>query len=347
MPASTEPAVTFGIALDHQYRPGDDLGRRIDEAVQLVERARDLGYRSVYGIHHYVAPLHTLQPLTLLARLVPSSGTMTLGTGIFLVTLAHPVHIAEEVATLDQLSGGRVALGIGAGYRDEEFDAFSIERTQRGRRLVEAVEVLRGLWSGEEVHHQGEFFRLEGQHIGIPPAQPGGPPIYVGATTPETIRRAARIGDSWLSTFSHKIRWAAGHLKIFQEALEEFGRPVAGRVYPIQRELYLADSHEAAVAEAQPFIQDSYAAYAPYQMDYLRDMFEDLREKAFMLGTPEQIAQRIEQHVEAGFNHFIFRMQWLGMGHDVALRTLERFAAEVMPRFSRPATAGRGGHDVS
>src|SRR6056297_2452262 len=137
----------FGLALDHQYERGDDLGRRIDELVELTELARDIGFSSVYGIHHYLAPLQTLQPLTLLARLVPSSGAMSLGTGIYLAGLPHPVHVAEEVATLDQLSGGRAVLGVGAGYRDEEFDSFGIQRSSRGRRLVESIEVMRRLWS--------------------------------------------------------------------------------------------------------------------------------------------------------------------------------------------------------
>lgn len=323
----------FGLALDHQYERGDDVGRRIDELVELTELARDLGFASVYGIHHYLSPLQTLQPLSLLARLVPSSGTMTLGTGIYIASLPHPVHTAEEVATLDQLSGGRVALGVGAGYREEEFESFGIDRSTRGRRLVEAVEVMRRLWSGEAVDFDGEFVQLRGRRIGMPPAQPGGPPIYVGATTPATIRRAARIGDSWLSTFSHKIRWAAGHLQIFQDELRELGRDVSGREYPIQRELYLADTYEQAVAEAEPYIRGSYSSYADYDMDYLRDLFTDLRDKAFLLGTPDQIYERLLEHQEAGFNHYIFRVQWLGLPHEVAKRTLERFAAEIMPRF--------------
>ena len=329
---SSKP-VRFGLAIDHQYDRGEDLARRIDECVELVEIARDLGFGSVFGIHHYLASLATFQPLTLLARLIPSSGDMLLGTGIYIASLNHPVHMAEELATLDQLSGGRVLFGVGAGYRDEEFDSFGIDRRTRGQRLVEAVEVLKGLWSDREFSYQGQHFRIDDQRISVPPARPGGPPVLVGATTPETIRRAARIGDTWLSTFSHKIRWARGHLAIFQEALEELGRPVQGRHYPIQRELYLADTHEQAVAQAEPYLQRSYGAYAPYSMDYLRDMFADLRDKAFLLGTPDDVGDRLEEHVAAGFNHFIFRVQWLGMGHDVARRTLERFAAEVMPRF--------------
>ena len=332
----------FGVALDHQYERGDDIGRRIGELIELTEFARDIGFSSVYGIHHYLAPLKTLQPLTLLARLVPSSGDMTLGTGIFLAGLPHPVHIAEEVASLDQLSGGRVALGVGAGYRDEEFDSFGIERSSRGRRLVESIEVMRRLWTGEEVDHDGEFVQLRGCRISMPPARPGGPPIYVGATNPTTIRRAARIGDSWLSTFSHKIRWAAGHLEIFQDELRNLGRDVSGREYPIQRELYLADSYEQAVAEAEPHLRRSYSSYADYDMDYLRDLFPDLCDKAFLLGTPDQIHDRLLEHEAAGFNHFIFRVQWLGSTHEVAKRTLRRFADEVMPRLAQAPETSDG-----
>lgn len=338
--------IRFGIALDHQYERGDDLSQRVDECVELVELARDLGFGSVFGIHHYLAPLSTFQPLTLLARLIPNSGDMMLGTGIYIASLNHPVHMAEEVATLDQLSGGRVLFGIGAGYRDEEFNSFGIDRRTRGERVLEAVAVMKGLWSDSEFSYQGQHYEIQAQRISMPPRRPGGPPILVGATTPHTIRRAAGFADTWLSTFSHKIRWAAGHLKIFQEALEEQGRSPLGREYPIQRELFLADSHEEAVALAEPYLKRSYGAYAPYSMSYLEDMFEDLRNKAFLLGTPERITERLQEHVEAGFNHFIFRVQWLGMPKDMARRTLERFAHEVMPHFATSRADAEGGNPL-
>ena len=91
----------FGLLLSFLYRRTDPLSSRLEETLELVAAASELGFDSVFGVHHYLGDLVVPQPLTLLARLIPVSGKMELGTGVFIGTLAHPVHIAEEVATLD------------------------------------------------------------------------------------------------------------------------------------------------------------------------------------------------------------------------------------------------------
>src|SRR5438094_5591504 len=113
--------VKFGIHLNHEFDKSDDLGERIDQLIAYTHAARDLGYDSVLGMHHYLSSLATVQPLPLLARLIPESGDMRLGMGIYLA-YEHPLLLAENFASLDQLSDGRLILGLGAGYRQNEFD---------------------------------------------------------------------------------------------------------------------------------------------------------------------------------------------------------------------------------
>src|SRR5690242_12801361 len=132
----------FGIHLNHEYSKTDDLGGRVEELIQYCHTARDLGLDSIFGMHHYLSSLATLGPMPLLARLIPETGDMRLGTGIYLA-YEHPVLLAENFATLDQLSGGRLILGLGAGYRANEFDALGIDRTTRVSRMFEAVELLK------------------------------------------------------------------------------------------------------------------------------------------------------------------------------------------------------------
>jgi alkanesulfonate monooxygenase SsuD/methylene tetrahydromethanopterin reductase-like flavin-dependent oxidoreductase (luciferase family) len=324
----------FGIMLDNQFQPGDDIATRISELVEITQAARDLGLHSVFAVHHYLAPLVTLQPLSLLARLSAHSGTMRLGTGVFIATLVHPVHLAEETATIDRLSGGRLVLGVGTGYRAEEFDAFGIELTQRSRRLVETISVLRALWSGEPVHHEGKAFRLTGQHIGVTPVQRPGPPIWVGANSAAGVRRAARVGDAWLASPNVKINWAIGHRQIFADELAAMGQPNAEREYPILRELYLGDDADAWRNDVGEQVARSYASYAPYQLDYFQTRFDELREKAFLFGTPDTVAERVKLLADAGFTEIICRVNWLGTPMSVALRTLQRLATDVMPRFA-------------
>lgn len=322
----------FGILLNHHYPPGDELAPRIGEIVEMVAAASELGFDSVFGVHHYLARTQVLQPMTLLARLIPVSGQMELGTGIYLSTLAHPVHIAEEAATLDQLSGGRIILGVGAGYRQDEFQSFGVNSRTVGRRFAESVEVLRALWSGNPVTHRGEFFRIEDQTISVRPAQPGGPSLWIGAGVPRTILRAARIGDAWLPPPHVKPRWAIGNLNNFRQEAHALGRLERIRRYPVIRETYVSSSGAQAEREAGRYIRDEYSHYSGY-LDFFETMFEDLRQKAFLFGSPDEIAAGIRNLAEGGFDHFFFRLSWLGMPFSLTMRSLEQLAREVLPRF--------------
>ena len=328
----------FGILLDHQYGRDDDLSRRIPELLSFVETVRDLGYDSVFGIHHYLSGLRTLQPLSLLARLVDVSGSMQIGTGILILPLVHPVHVAEDVATIDQLSGGRFVLGVGAGYRDEEFAAFGIEKSERFRRMVESLEVVTGLWRGEPFTHHGEFFDLERAELSMLPAQQPHPPIWIGANSPLGIKRAARLGYPWLASGNVKRNWAVGNLALYREELVAAGFPDENRTYPIHRDLSLADSREEAVAQVEEYVRRSYGEYAPYGLDYFETMFEEFKEKSFFFDTPDGVIAKIEDFAEAGYNHFVFRVQWLGCPPEISLSIVERFANEVMPRFRERVT---------
>ena len=322
----------FGLLLSFQYRRSEPLTARLEETVELVNAASELGFDSVFGVHHYLGNLVVPQPLTLLARLIPASGTMKLGTGIFIGTLTHPVHVAEEVATLDQLSEGRVILGVGVGYRNHEFRSFGVNPKTAGRRLVESVEVIRALWSGARVSHQGEFFQLEDQTTGVPPAQPGGPPIWVGAGVPATILRAARIGDAWLAPPNAKPRYAIGNLESFRREAAAHGRLQQIRSYPIVRETYVSTSLAQAEKEVGRYIKDEYLDYSRY-LEFFAAMFADLRQKAFLWGSPDDVASGIDQLAAAGFDHFIFRMSWLGMPFSLTMKSLRLMASEVIPRY--------------
>jgi alkanesulfonate monooxygenase SsuD/methylene tetrahydromethanopterin reductase-like flavin-dependent oxidoreductase (luciferase family) len=323
----------FGVLLDHQYDRGDDLGVRLPELVDFAQTVRDLGFDSLFGIHHYLSNLRTLQPLTLLAHLVDHTGSMQIGTGIYIVPLTHPVQLAEEVATLDQLSGGRFVLGAGAGYRNEEFAAFGIPRGERTPRLVESLELMTRLWSGEPVTHAGAHYCVDDVSLSMLPVQRPHPPIWIGANSPRAIERAARLGYPWLASGNVKRNWAVGNLEEYRRVLVDAGHTDEGRTYPIHRDLSLADTRKAAIAQVEPYVRRSYGQYTGYGLDYFETMFEDFKAKSFFFDTPDGVVARIEDFAASGFNHFVFRVQWLGCPRELSLEILERFAREVMPRF--------------
>lgn len=324
----------FGILLDHQYERDDDVGDRLGQLVELTQHVRDLGYDSLFGIHHYLSSLRTPQPLPLLARLIDHSGSMQLGTGILILPLGHPVHWAEEIATLDQMSGGRFVLGIGAGYREDEFASFGLERRTRVSRMNESLEVMRALWTGEPVTHEGRHFSLDGVRCSVLPVQEGGPEVWVGANGPVGIKRIAGQGLPWLAPSNVRRNWAVGNLGDYRAHLADSGHDEAGLTFPIHRDLCLADSAEEAFALAEPAVRRSYGEYVQYGMDFFETQWADIRSKALWFGTPDDIAARIEDFAAAGFNHFVFRSQWLGLPHEHTMGIVERFAREVMPRFA-------------
>ena len=164
----------FGIMASHQYLFEDDLQQRLAELWDIVEHAAELGYDSVWAINHFLGSLNTPQPISMMAKLIDHSGEMQVGSGILLLPLFNPIHVAEEFATLDQLSRGRVILGVGAGYRQHEFQSMGVPMERRGRRLDEGVRLIKALWSGERVSFEGEFYALDEQRIGILPYREGG-----------------------------------------------------------------------------------------------------------------------------------------------------------------------------
>lgn len=330
----------FGVMVNHQYGPDEDLGKRIEEGLESAELMRDNGYDMLFSHHHFLANMQTPQALPILAHMVPYTGKMRLGIGIYIATLEHPVALAEHFATLDQISGGRLIWGVGAGYREDEFISFGIDMKTRMSRFYEALELVGKFWSGEEVTHHGQHFHIEKQRISVVPKQRPRPQIWIGANGPKTIVAAASHGDTWLGSPNVKFKWANGNLAAFKEEQERLGIDTTGREYPIIRELYVGDTDEQARAEVEPYIGTEYKAFSTYDEIYDKH-YEEMYEKAFLIGSPDTVAAKLEILAEGGWNSVIFRTDWAGMPHEMMKRTIQRFADEVMPRFAETAAAAR------
>ncbi|MFL0671444.1 MAG: LLM class flavin-dependent oxidoreductase [Erythrobacter sp.] len=327
----------FGILASHQFPRDADLQRSIGELIEYVQTARDLGYDSVFTINHFLGNLQTPQTVSMMARLIDHSGDMMLGTGILILPLFHPVHVAEEFATLDQLSGGRIVLGVGAGYRAEEFDSFGISMDHRGGRLKEGIELIRKMWTDETISYEGEHFKIDQKRIGVAPLQPGGPKIWVGAGARVPVQRAARIGDAWLTPGnSPSADYLPKHVAIYDEALVAAGKPVHGIERPILKEMFIDTDGDRARTMAVEYLRREYAAYGQYEaLDWFNSRWQELIDNSLMVGTPDEVADKIAAIGQYGFNHFVFRSFWGGMPFSEAERCLRLFANEVAPRFQQ------------
>jgi len=324
--------LNFAVLLDHQFPRVDRLVDHLDALIEMTELARDLKFDGVFGIHHFLAELRTPQPFPLLARLIPHSGMMDLGTSVYVATLSNPVQIAEELATLDQLSRGRLIFGAGVGYREEEFESFGISRSTRGSRFVESLQVIRGLWSDSPFTFHGKHFRVNAQRSSVGPYDARHLPFWIGANAPETVVRAARIGDAWIASPNVKERWAIGNLEAFLTEKELVSPGNANQTCrPICRELLIADSDEEAQELAERFLKEEYFAYSKYELDYFVEMFHDLMIKSFLVGCPTTVAAKMRPLIAGGFDYFIFRFFWSGIPYSIAKESLSRFSAEVVP----------------
>src|SRR6201996_288868 len=253
-------AMKVGLFINTQYPEDVDVPAQIPALVEQVRVARDAGFASLWFPHHWLTePMQMLQIMPAMAFLAAEAKGMLIGPNILILPLLNPMHVAEEAATLDVLTGGNYVLGAGLGYREPEFTAFGISLAERAGRFAESVTLMRKLWAGGKITHEGKFFTVRDAGISVKPVRPDGPPIYIAGLVDSAVRRAARIGDAWLIANASSIQEITPQMKPYRAALEEFGRPPLE--FPIARECYVGTSHRTAFDECRDALVYKYAAY--------------------------------------------------------------------------------------
>lgn len=183
-----------------QVPPGSGIGFK-EEYARIIEQARlaeSVGLESVWLSEHHGADdgyLPSLLPLA--AAILASTERLVVGTAVLLAPLHHPLRLAEDAAVVDQLSGGRLVLGLGTGWRSGDFRSFGADMATRAAALEETVGILRLAWRGERFDYAGQVHRIDGGRVLPRPFTPGGPPVWLGGTGPRALRRAGRLGDGY------------------------------------------------------------------------------------------------------------------------------------------------------
>jgi len=313
----------------------------VEVCQQVSERAQVAyknNFEALFVAQHYLTgpDAAILQSIPLLAFLAGQVPGMYLGTSIFLLPLHSPVMVAEYIATLDNLSGGKVLFGVGQGYRDSEFNSFGIDKRQRRGRLVEGLEVIRQLWSGAPVTYHGEYFRLDGVTSAPKPLQCPGPPILLGADMVKTVAKVPEVADHWIASRRHTKTFLREALPVYKAALERQGKPYRGLF--IFRDLCIADStHEAEVRIREGY-ERRYLRYQQWGQPGERyDLkFDELKRDRLILGSPAEVVDQVmAYHDEFGAEVMWFMVDWPGMDPCFTLETIERFGAEVIPQIKR------------
>jgi alkanesulfonate monooxygenase SsuD/methylene tetrahydromethanopterin reductase-like flavin-dependent oxidoreductase (luciferase family) len=338
----------FGVFISAQQPRSDDSVGRFREAVEQARLAKQAGFDALAAGHHYLSPPYqSLQSLPLLARLAGEAPGMDLCLSVLLLAMLNPVQTAEEVASLDIMSEGRVVFGVGIGYRDVEYEAFGMTARERVPRMLEALDLIKRLWTEEVVNFEGKFFRVHNATCTIRPVQKPFPPIWIAANADPAVVRTARLGLSWFVNPHAALATIERQWERYKQALAEANRPMPA-ARPICLELHVAPTHEEAVRTARPFLEAKYAAYAEWGQDKVlpgeenfRVAFDDLARDRFILGTPDEVIEEIEERVRRlDSNYLIFRMGWPGMESPKILRVIEMMGTRVLPHFH--AKYGRG-----
>jgi alkanesulfonate monooxygenase SsuD/methylene tetrahydromethanopterin reductase-like flavin-dependent oxidoreductase (luciferase family) len=316
----------IGIFLNSQFPEGDPVEKRVAELAEQVRTARENGFSSLLIGHHYLtAPLQMLQITPLMAYLLREAQGMTIGGNILLLPLLNPVHVAEEAATLDVLSGGNFVLGAGLGYREGEFHAFGIPLKERAARYTESVELIRKLWTEDRVTFDGKFYSVRDHGISLKPVQKGGPPVWVAGMVEASVKRAARIGDAWLIANAATLGDTEPLMKVYRQTLKELGKTVTE--FPITRECYVGSSHATAMDECRAALEYKYNSYAAWGMESptSKMSFEEMARDRFIIGDKVSVKEEIARWKERlGVNHFGMRMQWPGLEQEKVLNSIRR-----------------------
>ena len=329
----------FGLFLGSEYPARRSMEARIIALIEQVRLANSLGFDCALAGQHYLSyPVQILHPMPLLARLAAEADDMRLGSGIVLLPLQHPVDMAEQAATLDQITGGKFIFGVGLGYEQEEFEAFGLQASDRASRFEESLAIIKGLWTQDVVDFEGKHFTLHARPSNWPIQKPY-PPVWIAANGHAPVRRAARLGDVWFANPHAKFETLAGQMDIYRAALAEYGTTQPDEVV-VSREVFVAKSHDEAVRIARPALHERYRVYTQQGQDLqlppgdrFESGFEDLAADRFVLGDPDECIAEIKRYEALGFNHFIIDYHWLDLDDAEALAMLKLFGEQVLPAF--------------
>jgi alkanesulfonate monooxygenase SsuD/methylene tetrahydromethanopterin reductase-like flavin-dependent oxidoreductase (luciferase family) len=330
----------FGISMRGQYPAGTDMGAMFDDACEIARIADKLGYKYISKGQHYASgPVQAFQQFPFLTRMMAETATMKLVTGINLLPLHKPLDIAEQLATIDVMSKGRLVYGCGIGYRDVEFKAFGMEAKDRGRRFEENLVAIKRLWTEPSVSMKGLHFELDNACASLQPMQKPSPPIWIGANVDAGIERAARMADAWFINPHQRLDILETQVGVYKAALDKAGKPMPA-TFPMMRECFVARTTEEAVRLARPYLEAKYKSYHEWGQDKsmakgdddLTLSFEDLIDQRFLVGSVENVTEQILQYKEKlGITTLIVSFQQIGTPRQQVLDTLHLFAQEVMP----------------
>jgi probable F420-dependent oxidoreductase len=321
----------------------------VQDLLRIAPVIEDLGYDSLHLTEHHFQPDgHNPSPLMVLAAVAGVTSRITLGTNILLLPLYNPVKLAEDIAVLDNISGGRLTVGVAPGYIPEEFAGLMVPYAERVGRFEESLNILQAAWTQETFEYDGKYFQIPPTRLTPKPVQKPHPPLWYGVSGPRLLRRAAERGASFVGSPRHSVDELVEHLGIYRAAAEAVH--YQPDQIPIMRGVYIAESAEKAEAIAGPAITHLFRElYGKNSASGARKLTNDKGELVedqqtvdfqtfkdrYLIGAPEDVIPKIHLLQErVGMTELSCWTQLPGITGDQVLSSTTLFANEVMPEFA-------------
>ena len=322
-------------------RGGSDLdsGQGFRDYIEYNVEAEALGYDSTFVVEHHFTGLGQVSAsLNLLTWVAARTRTLRLGTAVVVLPWHNPVLLAEQAATIDLLSGGRLEFGVGKGYRHNEFAGFCIPQEEADARFEESLALILKSWTSEErFSHHGTYWHFEDIIVEPPTAQKPHPPVWMAAGSPDSIRKVARKGFKLLLDQLASIEVSIQRFNLYKAEVEACGRRFDPLDVAVSRAFLVTHSGEekAKAVEERLAHQRRLAtlSVAPGSTSQSSLSFADTleaSEESAMFGTPDEIAAKLAALRSGGIEHVLLN------GPAGSRENLRAFARDVMPAFAGP-----------
>jgi luciferase family oxidoreductase group 1 len=340
--------ITFGTFLLMQSpsaRPSTEMYAR---ALELATASETLGFNSIWlAEHHFSTYGYLARPVQLATYIAAKTTRLRVGTAVIVVPLHHPLIVAEEIATLDLLAGGRVDIGLGRGYQQYEFARLGLELNTARARWEESVDIIVKALSGQPFSYDGSLYQIPETTIFPQPVQKPHPPIWVTAQSPESVEATVRRGFNLMTGgFGVPIERMADFRQQFDRLIAQI-KPARVPEVGVQRAVYVTESEadaRAVVEEARwnmrvtLSLRNGYERVEqgraiPVATDDEPDT-DDLLDRFLVIGTPDTVVRQIERVKNVvGISHFNCSFWFGDLDQPRVLKSMELFAREVMPAF--------------
>lgn len=327
------------------------------DTLRLAEVAEELGFDGMWLAEHHFTRYGVLgSPLLLAAAIAARTTRLRIGTAVLVLPFYDPIRLAEECATLDVLSGGRLDIGIGRGYQPIEFAGFGVDQAEARGRTAEAVEIMQLAWTGEEFSFKGDYFNIPRISVYPRPVQQPHPPIFHAAVSPNTFGAAGARGARILTSPNFTpLPVLRAQRTAYNSALDAAGFAAEQFDFPLMHQTYISDDERDAFETPRDYavryqqllgklvvgsdgsaVPDGYEEWADIADNIRGITYDQIYRHGAVFGTPDQaIAKLREIRDVAGVNHFIAFPTFGGMPLASAIRTFERLASDVAPVLRR------------